>query len=118
MLPQLAGDPILNSFRTPTLEPSDKAIAAPGDSALLTLTGETARDPNEDAWHSHNADKVNFDDTLSAANREAVVALATWPLSWQRAHRAFRRAWRLVRWKMVAIIALTLSDKTFPLLLS
>jgi serine phosphatase RsbU (regulator of sigma subunit) len=38
------------------------------------------------------------------------TAKATWLLSWPRASRAFRRAWRLVRWKMVAIIILTLSS--------
>src|SRR6266852_532489 len=34
-------------------------------------------------------------------------AKATWPLSWPRARRAFRRAFRLVRWKMVTIITFT-----------
>jgi hypothetical protein len=56
-----------------------------------------------------NADRVPFDETLSTARRGAIVALA-WPLSWPRARRAFRRAWQLVRWKMVSIITFTLSS--------
>src|SRR5580704_12939278 len=60
----------------------------------------------EDAWSFRDADRVPFDETLSNANRGAVVALAAWLLSWPRASRA----WRLVRWKMAAIITLTLSS--------
>ena len=51
---------------------------------------------------------VPFDDTLTA-NHGAIVA-AGWPGSWTRVSGALRRAWRLVRWKMVAIITLTLSS--------
>ena len=38
------------------------------------------------------------------------TAKAAWPLSWPRVRRALRRACRLVRWKMVAIITLTLTS--------
>src|SRR5262249_33395284 len=38
------------------------------------------------------------------------VTLAKWSLGWRRTWRAFQRAWRLVRWKMVAIITFTLSS--------
>src|SRR5580700_1486524 len=48
------------------------------------------------------------DCTLSKLTGE--TAKATWPLSWPRASRAFRRAWRLVRWKMAAIVTFTLSS--------
>ena len=52
---------------------------------------------------------VPFGDTLTV-NHGAIVALTAWPGSWARIRGAFRRAWRLVRWKMVAIITLTLSS--------
>src|SRR5271166_26706 len=85
----------LSDLRTATLEPSDKPLPASGDCTLPKLTGETAQTPNgEDAWSFRDADRVPFDETLSTANRGAIVALATWPLSWPRASRAFRRAWR------------------------
>jgi hypothetical protein len=101
----------MSDLRTATLEPSDKPIPASGDCTLPTLIGETPKAPNgEDARSFRDADREAFDDTLSTANRGAIVALAAWPLSWPRARRAFRRAWRLVRWKMVAIITFTLSS--------
>ena len=57
---------------------------------------------------------VTSDGTLPSLTSETAkaseVALAAWPLSWRRAGGGFRSAWRLVRWKMVAIIALTLSS--------
>jgi hypothetical protein len=102
---------MLSDLRTATLGTSDKPIPASGDYRLPKLTGETAKAPNgEDALSFRDADRVPFYDTLSTANRGAIVALAAWPLSWPRARRAFRRAWRLVRWKMVAIITFTLSS--------
>ena len=64
----------------------------------------------EDAWSFRDADKVPFAETISNANRGAGIELAVWPLSWPRTRRVFRQAWRLVRWKMVAIITLTLSS--------
>jgi hypothetical protein len=101
----------MSDLRTATLQPSDKLIPASGDCTLPKLTGETAKAPNgEDAKSFRDADREAFDDTLSTANRGAIVALAAWPLSWPQVRRAFRRAWRLVRWKMVAIITFTLSS--------
>ena len=101
----------MGDLRTATLGPSDERIQASGDCTLPMLTGETVKAPNgEGALSFRDADRVPFDDTLSTANRGIVVALAAWPLSWPRARRAFRLAWRLVRWKMVAIITLTLSS--------
>ena len=101
----------MSDLRTATLEPSDKPFPASGDCASPKLTGETAKCPDgEDAWSFGDADKVPFDDTLITANGGAIVALAASPLSWPRARRAFKRAWRLVRWKMVAIITFTLSS--------
>ena len=47
-----------------------------------------------------------FDDSLSSANRSAIAVRGWRRLSWPRA----RRAWRLVRWRMVAIITFTLSS--------
>jgi hypothetical protein len=72
------------------------------DLGTATLEGANG----EDVWSFRDA----FDETLSNAKRGAVVELAAWLLSWPRARQAFRRAWRLVRWKMVAIITLTSSS--------
>jgi hypothetical protein len=49
-------------------------------------------------------------ETLSTTNQGAMGPPAARHLDWPRAFRAFGRAWRLVRWKMVAIITLTLSS--------
>src|SRR5580704_11016332 len=57
---------------------------------------------------SHKPIPASGDCTLPKLTGE--TAKATWPLSWPRARRALRRAWRLVRWKMVAIITLTLTS--------
>src|ERR1700722_17315806 len=97
----------LSDLRTATLEPSDKPISASGDCTLPKLTGETAKAPSgEDALSVRDTDRVPFDDKVSTTNRGAIVALAAWLFNWPGA----RRAWRLVRWKMVAIIPLTLSS--------
>src|SRR5580704_8228641 len=80
-------------------------IPATDDCTLRGLTGDTAKALNgEDGCSLRDADERHL------ANRWAIVALAAWPFSWPRARRAFRRTWRLVRWKMVAIITLTLSS--------
>jgi hypothetical protein len=80
-------------------------IPATDDCTLRGLTGDTAKAHNgEDGCSLRDANERHF------ANRWAIVALAGWPFSWPRARRAFRRAWRLVRWKMVAIITFTLSS--------
>ena len=77
-----------------------------GDCKLPKQTGETATAPNEEGarWFR---DAERAGDTLGTARRGAIVALAT---CWPRARRAFRRAWGLVRWKIVAIITFTLSS--------
>jgi len=58
----------------------------------------------DDIWRFRDADGVSFDETLRTASRGANIKLAAWFLSWTRV----RRAWRLVRWKMLAIITYTL----------
>jgi hypothetical protein len=47
---------------------------------------------------------------MSIADRIGNVAVAAWPLNLSQARRALRRAWARVRWKLVAIIILTLSS--------
>src|SRR5580704_8613741 len=46
----------------------------------------------------------------SIIERIVNVAVTVWPSSLRRARRVIRRAWGRVRWKMVAIITLTLSS--------
>ena len=57
---------------------------------------------------SDNPIPTSGDCTLPKLTGE--TAKAAWPLSWPRARRALLRAWRLVGWKMVAIITLTLTS--------
>ena len=99
----------LSDLRIAALEPSEKTMPASGDCTLPKQTGETATAPNEEGarWFR---DAERAGDTLGTARRGAIVALATWSLSWPRARRAFRRAWGLVRWKIVAVITFTLSS--------
>jgi len=47
---------------------------------------------------------------MSIADRIGNFAVTVWPSSLRRARRALRRAWGRVRWKLVAIIILTLSS--------
>src|SRR5579863_7743113 len=47
---------------------------------------------------------------MSIADRIVNFAVTVWPSSLRRARRALRRAWGRVRWKLVAIIILTLSS--------
>ena len=75
-----------------------KCLLNPGRSYLSDLRTATL------------APSVPFDETLSTANQGAIVVLAAGPFSWRRVRRALGRAWRLVRWRMVAIITLTLSS--------
>ena len=93
----------MTDSRTPALAPSDKPLHATHDLALPMLTGELAKAPNGGAFRSSRDADSALDGTLKSAGFGGVVAPA-WP--WHGA----RRAWRLVRWKMVAIISFTLSS--------
>ena len=48
--------------------------------------------------------------STSIIERIVNVAVTVWPSSLRRARRVIRRAWGRIRWKMVAIITLTLSS--------